>query len=141
MTALTRWILAHKQPVTVFWLIVTVVGLATASSATNALSQQFSVPGRGGYETNLQIVTTVAAGLLALVALPVPFLRSVGYGGMLIPLVMVIVAIALLPVVLDTIGPRIDWPRRQHAGRASRFWTNWAGMICGGAGMRLPWRS
>src|SRR4051812_49719686 len=30
--------------------------------------------------------TTVAIGLLALVALPLPFLRSVGYGGMLIPL-------------------------------------------------------
>ncbi len=33
--------------------------------------------------------TTVAIGLLALVALPVPFLRSVGYGGMLIPLISV----------------------------------------------------
>src|SRR5436853_211183 len=31
--------------------------------------------------------TTVAVGLLALVALPLPFLRSVGYGGMLIPLI------------------------------------------------------
>ena len=29
---------------------------------------------------------TVAIGLLALVVLPVPFLRSIGYGGMLIPL-------------------------------------------------------
>src|SRR5215218_3717495 len=30
--------------------------------------------------------TTVAVGLLALIALPLPFLRSMGYGGMLIPL-------------------------------------------------------
>ena len=30
---------------------------------------------------------TVAIGLLALIALPLPFLRSMGYGGMLIPLV------------------------------------------------------
>ena len=36
--------------------------------------------------------TTVAIGLLALVALPLPFLRSVGYGGMLIPLISVLVA-------------------------------------------------
>src|SRR5205823_5127047 len=43
--------------------------------------------------------TTVAIGLLALVALPLPFLRSVGYGGMLIPLISVIVAVTLLPVV------------------------------------------
>ena len=31
--------------------------------------------------------TTVAVGLLALIALPLPFLRSMGYGGLLIPLV------------------------------------------------------
>src|SRR6185437_3336131 len=30
--------------------------------------------------------TTVAIGMLALVVLPVPFMRSIGYGGMLIPL-------------------------------------------------------
>ena len=39
--------------------------------------------------------TTVAVGLLALVVLPLPFLRSVGYGGMLIPLVSVLVATTL----------------------------------------------
>ena len=50
----------------------------------------------------------VAIGLLALVVLPVPFLRSIGYAGMLIPLISVLVAITLLPVILDTIGPRLD---------------------------------
>ena len=40
---------------------------------------------------------TVAIGLLALIALPLPFLRSMGYGGMLIPLVSTLVAITLLP--------------------------------------------
>src|SRR5581483_4246847 len=43
--------------------------------------------------------TTVAIGLLSLAVLPVPFLRSVGVGGMLIPLVGVVVAVTLLPVV------------------------------------------
>src|ERR1700716_409000 len=55
---------------------------------------------------------TVAIGLLALVALPLPFLRSVGYGGMLIPLVSVAVALTLLPVVLHSLGNRLDWPHR-----------------------------
>jgi RND superfamily putative drug exporter len=50
----------------------------------------------------------VAIGLLALIALPVPFLRSIGYGGMLIPVVSTLVAITLLPVILATIGPRLD---------------------------------
>jgi RND superfamily putative drug exporter len=70
--------------------------------------------------------TTVAIGLLALVALPLPFLRSVGYGGMLIPLISVVVAMTLLPVVLATIGPRLDWPHVRDDDRASRAWTGWA---------------
>jgi putative drug exporter of the RND superfamily len=69
---------------------------------------------------------TVAIGLLALVALPLPFLRSMGYGGMLIPLVSSVVAITLLPVVLATIGPKLDWPHRRTDDKASRAWTRWA---------------
>ncbi len=67
----------------------------------------------------------VAVGLVALVVLPVPFLRSVGYGGMLIPLVSVAVATTMLPAILGGIGPRIDWPRIRHENVASRFWTSW----------------
>jgi len=70
--------------------------------------------------------TTVAIGLLSLVVLPVPFLRSVGIGGMLIPLVSVAVAVTLLPVVLASLGPRLDWPHLRSDDRASRFWTRWA---------------
>src|SRR5439155_26124673 len=70
--------------------------------------------------------TTVAIGLLALIALPLPFLRSMGYGGMLIPLVSTIVAITLLPVVLAKAGPRLDWPHKRTDDRASRAWTRWA---------------
>jgi RND superfamily putative drug exporter len=68
---------------------------------------------------------TVAIGLLALVVIPVPFLRSVGIGGMLIPLVSVAVATTLLPAFLGTIGPRVDWPRIRHEDTASRFWLRW----------------
>jgi RND superfamily putative drug exporter len=73
--------------------------------------------------------TTVAIGLLALVALPLPFLRSVGYGGMLIPLISVIVAVTLLPVVLSKIGTRLDWPHVRTDDKASRSWTAWAQLI------------
>lgn len=72
---------------------------------------------------------TVAIGLLALIALPLPFLRSMGYGGMLIPLVSVAVAITLLPVVLAKLGTRLDWPHRRTDARASRLWTRWAAGI------------
>src|SRR3954447_7444004 len=73
--------------------------------------------------------TTVAIGLLALVALPLPFLRSVGYGGMLIPLVSVVVALTLLPAALASFGPRLDKHRLRSDDKASRAWTRWASWI------------
>ena len=67
--------------------------------------------------------TTVGIGLLALVLLPLPFLRSIGFAGMLIPLISVAVAITLLPVLLDTVGPRLD---RKGATRSSeRSYRHW----------------
>ncbi len=73
--------------------------------------------------------TTVAIGLLALVALPVPFLQSVGYGGMLIPLISVLVALTFLPVVLATIGPRIDWPKLTNESRSGHLWLAWGSLV------------
>jgi putative drug exporter of the RND superfamily len=73
--------------------------------------------------------TTVAISLLALVALPVPFLRSIGIAGMLIPLVSVAVAVTLLPVVLATIGPRLDRRHARREDRASRGWSAWARLV------------
>jgi RND superfamily putative drug exporter len=69
---------------------------------------------------------TVAIGLLSLVLLPIPFLRSVGYGGMLIPLVSVLVAVTLLPVLLATVGRRVDWPRLRKEAHAGHGWAAWA---------------
>jgi putative drug exporter of the RND superfamily len=73
--------------------------------------------------------TTVAIGLLALVALPLPFLRSVGYGGLLIPLISVLVAATLLPIVLSKLGARLDWPHVRDDDKASRSWTGWANFV------------
>jgi putative drug exporter of the RND superfamily len=72
---------------------------------------------------------TVAVGLFALVFLPVPFLRSIGYSGMLIPLVSVLVSITALPALLAGIGPRLDWPRIRHEDQASRSWSAWARLV------------
>jgi putative drug exporter of the RND superfamily len=73
--------------------------------------------------------TTVAVGLLALVALPLPFLRSMGYGGLLIPLVATVVAITLLPVILATVGPRLDRHRLRRGDRSARFWHRWSELV------------
>ncbi|HET9073274.1 MAG TPA: MMPL family transporter [Solirubrobacteraceae bacterium] len=78
--------------------------------------------------------TTVAIGLLALVVLPLPFLRSMGFAGMLIPLISVLVAVTLLPLVLLRFGQRLDWPHRRSDEQASRCWLGW-----GRAVVRFRW--
>ncbi|MCO5970600.1 MMPL family transporter [Actinoallomurus soli] len=73
---------------------------------------------------------TVAIGLLALVILPVSFLRSLGLAGMLIPLVAITAATTLLPVLLATCGPMLDRHRvRRGSTTFSRGWQRWTGMI------------
>jgi len=72
---------------------------------------------------------TVAISLLALLIVPVPALRSMGIAGMLIPLVSVSVVLTLLPALLSSIGPRVDYPRIRHEGTASRGWSAWARLI------------
>jgi putative drug exporter of the RND superfamily len=70
--------------------------------------------------------TTVGIALFALIAIPLPFLRSMGYAGLLIPVISVAVAVTLLPVLLVKWGPRLDWPHRRDDDKASRAWTRWA---------------
>ena len=65
---------------------------------------------------------TVAVSLAALIALPVPFLRSVGFTGLLIPVVSVLAALTLLPALLLVAGPRLDWPHRRSPDPDSRLW-------------------
>ncbi len=72
---------------------------------------------------------TVAISLAALLVIPVPFLRSMGLGGMLIPLVSTVVVLTLLPALLGGIGPRVDWPKIRHEDKASGAWTAWARLI------------
>jgi putative drug exporter of the RND superfamily len=76
----------------------------------------------------------VAIGLLALTVLNVPFLRSMGVGGMLIPLISTLATITLTPALLASIGPKIDRPRIRKEATASRFWTRWTGGV-----VRRPW--
>jgi putative drug exporter of the RND superfamily len=72
---------------------------------------------------------TVAIGLLALVVLPVPFMRSMGYGGALIPLASVLTTLSFTPAILAGVGPRVDWPRIRHENRASAAWSRWAAFM------------
>jgi RND superfamily putative drug exporter len=138
------WGLASVTPVSgIVGFLIALVGLGVAvdySLLVVVRWREERAHGHGGNEAVARAMatagravvfsgTTVAIGLLALVALPVPFLRSVGYGGLLIPLVSVAVALTLLPVILATVGQRLDWPHRRTDDRASRSWTRWAGLV------------
>jgi RND superfamily putative drug exporter len=102
----------------------------TGSSNDEAIVTALLTAGRSVVFSGL----TVGIGLFALVVLPIPFLRSLGYGGLLIPLVTVVAALTLLPVLLSTFGPRLDRRGAKRALHGSpkethRAWTAWTRAI------------
>src|SRR5204863_2961299 len=66
---------------------------------------------------------TVAVGLALLVFIPLPFIRSLGVGGLLVPLVSIAASATLLPALLSVMGRRVNRlrviPRRVLERRAS----------------------
>jgi RND superfamily putative drug exporter len=119
--------------------LVALVGLGVAVDYSLLLVNRWREERAHGRENHDAIVTamryaghavvasagTVAISLCALLVIPVPLLRSMGIGGMLIPLVSTAVVMTLLPAILGGIGPRVDWPRIRNESRASRAWTAW----------------
>lgn len=84
---------------------------------------------------------TVAVGLAGLILLPLPFIRSMGIGGLVIPLISIVAAITLLPALLSILGTRLGTvrvvPERVLRGREERdtgFWASLSRTI-----MRRPW--
>src|SRR3954471_19498211 len=79
--------------------------------------------------------STVAIGLLSLIVLPLPFLRSIGIAGMLIPAVSVVAATTLLPAMLFVLGPRINkvrlMPKRfvRSDSAEEGFWNRWSRVV------------
>src|SRR3954467_11269168 len=62
MQQLTRRVLRHKRAVALAWIVLTIVGLAAAGPASEALDQRFSVPGREGWETSQQLLKVYGNG-------------------------------------------------------------------------------
>jgi RND superfamily putative drug exporter len=75
----------------------------------------------------------VALGLALLVAMPLPFIRMLGVSGFLIPLVSIVGAVTLQPVLLSFYGRRGTARRRVLPARAPRpergFWSRLARTI------------
>ncbi|MGH3751782.1 MAG: MMPL family transporter [Pseudonocardiaceae bacterium] len=128
--------------------LISLVGLGVAIDYSLLLVSRWREERAHGHDNDTAVViamrtaghavlasgVTVAISLLALLVVPVPFLRSMGLGGLLIPLVSVAAVLTLLPAMLSSIGPRVDWPRIRREGTASRGWTAWSRAI-----VRRPW--
>src|SRR3954449_4556559 len=117
------WILTYVTNVSIIvQFLIALVGLGVAIDYALLMIFRFRDELREGEDVETAIVetmthagrsvivsgSTVAVGLLSMILLPLPFIRSIGIGGMLIPAVSVISAVTFLPALLATLGTRIN---------------------------------
>jgi RND superfamily putative drug exporter len=144
------WALTYVTDVSIIvQFLIALVGLGVAIDYALLMIFRFRDELREGQDVESAVVetithagrsvivsgTTVAIGLLSMVALPLPLLRSVGIAGMLIPAVSVLTSITLLPAMLAVLGGRINsvrvMPRRLiDRGRPEDGgWGRWARFV------------
>jgi RND superfamily putative drug exporter len=149
------WILAHLMDMATYVTnVVTLLGVAIAidysmlvvfrfreelahrEDAHEALLITMATAGRA----TLFSGSTVAIGLALLAFIPLPFIRSMGIGGLLVPVVSVAASATLLPALLSMLGRRVNAlriiPRRvldRRAASEGGFWARLARAI-----MRRP---
>ena len=144
------WALTYVTDVSVIvQFLIALVGLGVAIDYALLMIVRFRDELRDGNDVEPALVetmthaghsvivsgTTVAIGLLALVVLPLPLVRSMGIAGMLIPAVSVLASITLLPALLAVLGTRINsvrvMPKRfVDRGRPEDgAWGRWARLV------------
>ena len=149
------WVLTYITNVSIIvQFLIALVGLGVAIDYALLMIFRFRDELREGEDVETALVetmthagrsvivsgSTVAVGLLSMIILPLPFLRSIGIGGMLIPAVSVITAITLLPALLATLGTRINslrvLPKRfvDRGHPEDGGWGRWARFV-----LRRPW--
>ncbi len=148
------WALTYVTNVSIIvQFLVALVGLGVAIDYALLMIFRFREELRHGRDVETAVVetmkhagrsvivsgSTVAIGLLSMVIIPIPVIRSIGIGGMLIPAVSVVVATTMLPAMLSLLGSRINsvrvLPRRIVEGtdRETGFWWRWSYLV-----MRRP---
>ena len=149
------WALAHLGNMAQYVTnIITLIGLAIAIDYSMLVVFRFREelsrgrPPDAALQTTMMTAgratlfsgTTVAIGLAALLLMPLPFIRSMGAGGVLIPLVSMAASATLLPALLSLLGTRINRLRvaprallERRASGAPGMWSRLAGSI-----MRRP---
>jgi putative drug exporter of the RND superfamily len=148
------WLLTYITSVSlIVQFLVALVGLGVAIDYALLMIFRFRDELRHGADTETALVetmthagravivsgSTVAIGLFSMVLLPIPVIRSIGIGGLLIPIVSVCAAITFLPAMLALLGPRINsvrvMPKRIVEGTDEErgFWWRWSHFV-----MRRP---
>src|ERR1700704_3000549 len=117
------WLLTYITDVSIIvQFLIALVGLGVAIDYALLIVFRFRDELREGNDVESALVetmthaghsvivsgTTVAVGLLSMLVLPLPLLRSMGLGGMLIPVVSVLASLTLLPAMLAVLGTRIN---------------------------------
>ena len=149
------WLLTYITDVSIIvQFLIALVGLGVAIDYALLMIFRFRDELREGEDTETALVetmthagrsvivsgSTVAVGLLSMIVLPLPFIRSIGIGGLLIPTVSVITAITLLPALLATMGAKINsirlLPKRfvDKGHPEEGLWGKWGDFV-----MRRPW--
>jgi uncharacterized membrane protein YdfJ with MMPL/SSD domain len=149
------WIVAHiMEMATYVTNIVTLIGIAIAVDYSMLVVFRFREELAKTDDSHAALLTTmatagratifsgstVAVGLALLAFMPLPFIRSMGIGGLLVPVVSVAASATLLPALLSVLGHRVNSlrlvPRRVLERRAASdggFWHRLARTI-----MRRP---
>ena len=144
------WILTYITNVSIIvQFLIALVGLGLAIDYALLMIFRFRDELREGNNVELALAetmthagrsvivsgSTVAIGLLSMVALPLPLIRSMGIGGMLIPAVSVLASLTLLPALLAVLGQRVNsvrvMPRRllDHGHAEDGAWGRWARFV------------
>jgi len=111
--------------------------LARTDDTDAALATTMATAGRATIFSG----TTVAIGLALLVLMPLPFMRSMGVGGLLVPVVSIAASATLLPALLSLMGRGVNrfrvvparWLARRAAAEETGAWHRLATAI-----MRRP---
>jgi RND superfamily putative drug exporter len=144
------WALTYVANVSVIVkLLIALVGLGVSIDYSLLMIFRFRDELRDGNDVESALVktvkhaghsvivsgTTVAVGLLAMIVLPLPLLRGMGIGGMLIPAVAVLASLTLLPAMLAVLGTRINsvrvMPKRliDQGHPEAGAWGRWARFV------------
>jgi RND superfamily putative drug exporter len=107
--------------------------LARGAAVEDAVRRTMETTGRAVFFSGI----TVAIGMSALILTGIPFMQSMGLGGMLVPLTSLFAALTLLPALLSVLGTKINRlrviPQRFLRAGNGRAWHRFAFAI-----MRRP---